>query len=251
MRSKNRYLLGLLLVLSSPGLLCAAPGQQEEAPWYEIELIIFANNDPTAQSDEFWPADPGQPSRLNTIAPATYQQLPDKSLQLSDAYSKLAKTNARIEPLLHMAWRQQVKPPETAKPLYLVLPSKKSGLPGQTELPRLEGRLKISIKRYLHVNIDMVLRDLTTPSSTAISMEDSVLTSLSPYPVYRMQMHRRMRSKELHYIDHPLMGVLITARRYKAEKSPPETKPSVTDETTPATTPRPNGKTAPGTAIKR
>ena len=24
-----------------------------------------------------------------------------------------------------------------------------------------------------------------------------------------MQMHRRMRSKELHYIDHPLVGLLI------------------------------------------
>ena len=35
-----------------------------------------------------------------------------------------------------------------------------------------------------------------------------------------MQAHRRMRSGELHYIDHPLMGVLLRIDRYRGSGEP-------------------------------
>ena len=133
-----------------------------------------------------------------------------------------------------MAWRQQVESPKRAQTLYLLLPTDEAeqtpGLPDQIELPKLEGSLKVSIKRYLHVDFDLVLRRLTTVSSAHMSMEGDTLTTLSPhYQAYRMQMHRRMRSNELHYLDHPQIGVIITAHRYEIiEPEPePETKPEI------------------------
>jgi hypothetical protein len=239
MKRKISLLLPLLL---TPSFLWANDEPPEEPPWYEFELIIYTHHGAAQSSDELWNSNPGQPSRLNTLPllyktvaereevitmlseaeveepfelPVAYQQLPDESLQLSEIYRKLTATNGRMEPLVHMAWRQQVEPPESAKTLYLVLPTDEAeqtpGLPNQSELPQLEGSIKISVKRYLHIDIDMVLRQLAPPTT-----DKGRLATLSPlYQTYRMQMHRRMRSKELHYLDHPIMGVLIIARRYE------------------------------------
>ncbi len=289
----------LLLFILMPTLLWANDEPPKEPPWYEFELIIYANHSAAKSGDEEWSSNPGLPSRLNTIPlfyktamereaeaetfemsqlpepqeqpvieivqessetgqeppltdsnqlndlpttshdqeegvsntfemPIAYQQLPDERLQLGEIYQKLTATNGQLEPLVHMAWRQQVEPPEHAKTLYLLLPTDEAeqtpGLPDQSELSQLEGRIKISIKRYLHVDFDLVLRRLTAPRTT----DEATLTALSPsYQAYRMQAHRRMRSKELHYIDHPLMGILIIARRYEIpepvnEPPPPE-----------------------------
>jgi hypothetical protein len=294
----------LLLLLLIPSLLLAEEEQPEAPPWYEFELIIYANHGAAKYGDELWGGDPGQPSRLNTIPllyktatereaearyfemsqlpgpdensieehslepseaiqqeppsdatqsdePATieeievveetpveelvpFQQLPDELLQLGESYSKLLETKGRLEPLVHMAWRQQIEPAEQAKTLYLILPTDEAeqtpGLPDQAELPQLEGSIKISVKRYLHVEFDMVLRQLT-PS---VATDTPALTTLSPhYQAYRMQVHRRMRSKDLHYIDHPQMGVLIIARRYEMPQPIEELEPLV-DSSEPA-----------------
>ncbi len=39
-------------------------------------------------------------------------------------------------------------------------------------------------------------------------------------PVFRLHQSRRMRSRELHYLDHPVLGMLVVARPF----TPPETK---------------------------
>ncbi len=280
MKIKVHRLLPFILM---PTLLWANDEPPEEPPWYEFEIIIYANHGAEKSSDELWSSNPGLPNRLNTLPllyktemerraeaealkigqrpesqeqlmiepaqaplptdtaqlndlpatpddpeesvsdtlemPVAYQQLPDDKLQLEEIHQKLTATRGRLEPLVHMAWRQQVEAPESAQSLYLQLPTDEAT---QSELPQLEGRIKISVKRYLHVDFDLVLRQLATPPTT----DEATLSALSPnYQAYRMQAHRRMRSKELHYIDHPLMGILIIARRYET--------PDVSDETTP------------------
>lgn len=254
MRLKNAYsLIGAFMLLFSPALLLA---ESEEPPWYEIELIIYANHNATAVDSELWPDDPGLPNRLNTVSldfnsvtgseaiqPVAYRQLPDDLLQLTDIYSKLAKRRGSIEPLLHLAWRQQVESRESAQSLYLVLPADQArvgaGLPDQIELPRLEGSIKVSVKRYLHIDFDMVTRRLITPSPTAMRNDFNALTPLSPYyQAYRTQTHRRMRSNELHYLDHPLIGALITARRFEPVEPTTEIEEPAVDEITPVTAPQ-------------
>jgi hypothetical protein len=60
--------------------------------------------------------------------------------------------------------------------------------------PQLKGLFHVHVSRYLHTNIE--LQYLTEQAS-------SIQETLS------LQQSRRMRSKELHYIDHPSIGVLI------------------------------------------
>jgi len=82
------------------------------------------------------------------------------------------------------------------------------------KLKQLEGTIKISIGRYLHVWTDLVYRRPT--NNPALIDNNSRYTDLN---TYRHQDHRRMRSKELHYIDNPNFGILIYALPVKPAPS--------------------------------
>lgn len=74
--------------------------------------------------------------------------------------------------------------------------------------------------------------DLNTDNSLGLSLGESTSDDYfsdfndiakQPYVVTRvatLQQRRRMRSTELHYIDHPLLGVLIQIERYDPENPP-------------------------------
>ena len=157
--------------------------------------------------------DAGREDDLGPVGAAgSYARLPTSDLKLDGAYWSLRGV-AGLKPLVHMAWRQPISGPGQTPPVYLA-----SG-PGAAEL---EGTLEVSVSRFLHVNLDLLLRR-TSPAGPsrppALVAADG--SGLPRYPVsspegyrYRMQAHRRMRSGEVHYIDHPLMGVLLRIDRY-------------------------------------
>jgi len=83
----------------------------------------------------------------------------------------------------------------------------------------MEGILTLSRHRYLHADVDLLLRrpDGVDPVSGTTARR-----------TYRLQAHRRMRSGELHFIDHPAMGVLIKVTPFglaqpTMDDEPPET----------------------------
>lgn len=60
--------------------------------------------------------------------------------------------------------------------------------------PQLKGLFHLHVSRYLHSNIELqYIPEQATSLSQTLSLQQS----------------RRMRSKEVHYIDHPRVGVLI------------------------------------------
>jgi len=108
------------------------------------------------------------------------------------------------------------------------------------EAGELEGLIQVILARYLHVKADIVFRPETPPPSLDESLpegfqplpanrftdtgtetpppaedspEDAALIAPVTTPravVYHLnQMRRRMRSRELHYLDHPVLGMLI------------------------------------------
>ncbi|WJW76760.1 CsiV family protein [Thiohalobacter sp. IOR34] len=94
---------------------------------------------------------------------------------------------------------------------------------------RLSGRLRISRERYLHVDADLVYREqIWEPLAEAAISADETLTQGLPeiLPLQpelrevRMQQSRRMRSGELHYLDHPRFGVLVRVTPYEPPEVP-------------------------------
>ncbi|UTT84439.1 peptidoglycan binding protein CsiV [Vibrio pelagius] len=102
-------------------------------------------------------------------------------------------------------------------------------------LYELDGKLQIYVQHYLYAETTL---DLKAPSVREVTLQEQQieldspvsggdsttqvgnLTEISPtvkveefLKSYRMDQKRRMRSTETHYLDHPLLGMIIQVRR--------------------------------------
>jgi len=228
-----------LLLLFTAAAAMAAGAPPATAPWYQFEIILFERIAPGAGATEAWPDDPGTPSRLDALPlrirppktggdpakPIPYATLPRSAWRLTGLEQRL-KRSRNYHPLLHLAWRQPVVDPKRAQRLYLELPQGQGSRVGVglTTQPKLEGTLSVGVKRYLHLRLDLLLRRLVMGDATGPG------AGLGPhYQPYRLQARRRLRSGELHYIDHPILGVLFLASKYQPPKPALEPAPPVSE----------------------
>ena len=102
----------------------------------------------------------------------------------------------------------------------------------------IEGTLSFSKSRYLHIQTDLWFTQFeeqdsvsdTHPMKIPSEHSDDLLRQYSDLvtienqrgqyfvaATHRMIQSRRMRSTELHYLDHPLFGVIVRVNRYEPE----------------------------------
>ena len=106
-------------------------------------------------------------------------------------------------------------------------------------LYELEGKITIALSRYLHLYTDLVLR---RPRQSIDPVLDSSIQSrtLATYSAdtrildnHSLREHRRMRSKNLHYLDNPEFGMLVLITPYQVpedfEEAPLETESTTTE----------------------
>ena len=106
-------------------------------------------------------------------------------------------------------------------------------------LYELEGKITIALSRYLHTYTDLVLRRprLTVDSKQRNIAQDRYLAAYSAdtriLNNHRLKEHRRMRSKNLHYLDNPEFALLILITPYVVpedfEEAPIEGQPSASE----------------------
>jgi hypothetical protein len=217
----------LLLLLACPALVGAA-----EARWFDLELLVFARAGPPS-GDEAWPEDPGLPDTA-AAAPSARGSAP---LRLTAAADRLRRQPG-YSVLLHTAWRQPTA--GRARAAWVQLTG--SGAAAAT----LDGVARLSVSRYLHLDLDLVLiRDLALPArvpetgtvaiplagpgSGAPSSPDGALTYVRQ--PFRLVDSRRMRSDEVHYIDHPAFGVLALVTAYQPPQPAAPEEPTATEGT--------------------
>lgn len=193
--------LFLLAILSlTAGAAFAADA--ETPSWYDVEVLVFKNNTPSGLDSEVWPVDPGQPDLTHVtelVPPAQtsplpggaqpFQQLDDTALTLRSAASRLAAAPG-YRPLLHLAWRQPVTAQADAPAVHV------ASATGAEAAPALDGLVRVSRNRFLHIDLDLLYR----PDGTATA--------------YRLQQSRRINSGEVHYFDHPAFGLLVKLTPY-------------------------------------
>ena len=97
--------------------------------------------------------------------------------------------------------------------------------PIDNTIPVLEGFVDISVGRYLHLNVDLLFhREITETLPPPEVLEDETETEFNTFQAtplieelpttitrvkaFHIQNRRRMRSTEIHYLDHPLIGVI-------------------------------------------
>lgn len=216
-------IVALLLPIVGVHAQQAATAPDEAPPRYQIELLAFER--PGEQTEEQWPMDPGLPDpslaagRLSEPLSGPVTLLPPEQASLQAAAYAL-RTN-QMPPLLHLVWQQPVESREQAKGWWL-------------EEERIGGLIKVSLGRYLHLDLDLLLTDPETGA------------------VYRIIDHRRMRSEQLNHLDHPKLGILVQITPLPQENSEPEAP--VSGETVPSgetanLTPEPAQTTGVGTRV--
>ena len=223
---------GLLISISNTAL-----AETEEAPLkqYDIEIIIFEDAHARYINSETWPQN--DESALTLEGETTTDQTtskvntkvaePDVKIEnikpaiLTKEYKRI-NNSSEYEVLLYSAWRQQGL--ESSKAFDVELPALKNSHTTKSE-NEISGTIKVILARYLHLYGDLEYhRPIVEEVTEAYNLQNDQVTQAqqdtqwssttsstneAAEATYQIEFRRRMRSKELHYIDHPLVGILV------------------------------------------
>ncbi len=183
-------------------------------------------------------------------------QLLDKDLQSMQGIRRALERSSLYNPLLHVAWRQPgfgkgearavlLRSPggEVAAPAasasqpgdgngdldllgLIPLGSTDTGMVSESDAAPVEpadayveGTVRMHRSRYLHVETDLLYyRPSLTPAAvrSAGQATNAAIEDQPPQTRFRLVTSRRMRSNELHYVDHPVFGMLVLVTPYQA-----------------------------------
>ena len=216
---------------------------------YAIEMVFFMHIDGEHITNESFPEnlklvssdqgleiDNNYPHSKIELTPPTHSQqrwraIPSSDFILNDVVSKL-KHSRDYKVLKHIAWIQPVVDhknaqsikiqggrnlgseyperlpayPQTSDSILAIVGNQNIDQPPPS-LHEIEGTVKVVITRYIHVYADLVLhieRFITQKLNEEVTIKNHLED-------YKIDLHRKMRSRELHYIDHPLMGIIVEA----------------------------------------
>lgn len=210
-------------------------------PDYKVEMIIFAQTNDQAFFSEHWPLQDGLKgsTSINEAKEQTgdFKLLANTEFTLGQA-EKLLSSSPRYEILSHIAWQQPGLAEDKAMDMAIsggkdyrdTYPERMESrwevndqgdiveVPGPRTLNELDGSVKLVLGRYLHIYTDLIFRKPVIVER--LDEETQELTETRTLFDIPIQSHRRMRSRELHYIDHPMAGILIEVTPLETEKEP-------------------------------
>ena len=198
----------IFLLLISINTAHAEEGIIKKLIEYDVEIIIFEDAHARYLSSEDWalypsitePAEDSTESRNDTsktrsnkINQAAFQDITPELL--STEYKRI-NHSSEYNVLFYGGWRQPGLATDTAFEIDI---EKLKNNHEISSVNTLTGTFKLILTRYLHIYGEMKYQRALTASENTGQKNDSIPISI----------HRKMRSKELHYIDHPLVGMLI------------------------------------------
>ena len=223
------FLVSLLLLALNHQVIADA---QDKTRYYDIEVLIFEDADNKYLNSEYWPAkadttdqSPAFQSRKTlqtesrTALPETvaFKNIPPSIL---NSEAKRIKRTRHYNLLFHGAWTQAGLDKKEAVAIDLQQISNHASVNSKSTL---KGTLKIVLARYLHFYADLeytradkrfrqskqTLYPTADKHETENKQQESFSDTQTLTEYYPVKSHRRMRSKTLHYIDHPLVGILV------------------------------------------
>jgi hypothetical protein len=163
-------------------IACLFVGAATAAPVataYDVEVLVFETLLPQLEGGEVFSRNGGA---APDIAGAVLADTVATEGTLANAATLLQREGAH-RVLLHQRWRQAAEEKSASKPVRL------RSADGQ-----LDGSLRFYLSRFLHVDVDVAMQD-----RAATVGENN----------YRLTEHRRIKTQELNYFDHPKLGVLL------------------------------------------
>lgn len=222
-RQHNLMITQLFLISS---LLITGAQTQAATLWYQVEMIVFKQNHSATTVKEPLPEnsilpDPSTAIPLNHTgnpgkrlgSSVAFKLLGRNQLSMKDYYNRLSASRV-YQPVAHIAWRQPVPYSRHGQKLQLRFGGLISGSTNDnsqgfpdnradikpvtvssnnSQLNEFSGTLAISRLRYLHFNVDLAYHPKRSANNKT----------------FRMREIRRMRSKVVHLLDHPMFGIIV------------------------------------------
>ncbi|NNG13715.1 MAG: hypothetical protein HKM22_00985, partial [Gammaproteobacteria bacterium] len=159
------------------------------------------------------------------IEPRAFQLLNPSNFAMNDLSQRLLKSR-QYRILSHVAWRQPTVELANSRAVHVhdelmqeedLVPASNRPLVEQTEITkRFDGTVTVSLSRYLHLKTDITYYNPEVYLAEQIAQQAIDAPNIEHFKLVES---RRMRSKEVHYIDHPYFGIiaLITPYQRKGE----------------------------------
>lgn len=235
-------------------LLLANNSFADDMRYYDVEIVIIENITDEQRNSENWPLQVNMTQAEKTVQlgqPALSEWLP-KDVDLKSSYKVLKPRNYQLTEqvkkisesktqrvIYHTAWRQPGLDKKQALPIYFkreIAPppvieeeSSESAQNSETDSNQepntspsiLEGILRVTLSRYLHLEAELTLKNkvpdiVKSDNPFSVLDNEEVRSEIQKQGVIHLkQKRRRIRSSELHYIDHPVLGILIYITRYE------------------------------------
>lgn len=230
-----RLKIAMVVFLSSITTLTYAISQTATTTdkWYRVEVLVIEAKDKSALLEE-WPLDPGKPLLANAISidsstTSAITPLNEKELTLGRAKKRLQQ-NYRL--IMHKGWRQTISDKATAQNIRLV--GGHNYAAGDVVDNEVDGLIKLSTGRYMNVDADLVFHKpmKLAPGNTielgAVAENQGTARFLevpsqnwhqdpeARLQTFRLKESSRLKADEIHYIDHPLYGIIIVVSPEKA-----------------------------------
>ena len=241
-------LLGRVLAIGAIAMVCNA--KDEPPREYRVELVLFeqlstSSEQFTEQSGEYedWPElENAVELSIEASQDGNFYHLPPTYMELTSTIARLNKSS-RYNVIAHIAWKQPGLDNAAAKSVRIhgginyetQFPERLNPLtntdeteavielePPDTTLEQVDGTVKIVLARYLHVYTNLIFRK---PVTTEYEYSDGQVLQSTILRDVKVRTHRRMRSRELHFLDHPLLGILVQITPIEVEATAAEVQP--------------------------
>ena len=168
-----------------------------------------------------------------------FKLLDSSRLQFTEQRKKLA-SHAAFTPVLHMAWQMPVESANIAKPIHLFAGENLELSSQSGNKWAIDGNFKVYLNRYLFIDSQLIVRkkilaeaievpvraaksNITKTETETKNGVEIIALKTEVVPVEDNQQvvikeilfdqNRRLRSEEIHYLDHPLVGIIVQIRK--------------------------------------
>lgn len=212
-----------------------------------LELVDLSQSDLANEDDGGWQDEAAPAHSSNEPGERALALLPAEELTLRSDVQRLNRNN-QYRVLFHGGWRQAFAE-NRQEPSILITGGEAFG-----DHYELEGSIHLSLRTYLHIDTNLWLTQFNTnfgqeretwpalPRRPNQAVDTDLLFRLNSSPtqwqaldpswdyqailaqphvvenIMLLKQSRRMRSGELHYLDHPKMGLLIKLIPYEPEE---------------------------------
>ena len=222
----------ILLLILSINIAQAEEGIAPKLIEYDVEVIILEDAHARYINSEYWHENPdldipvtetdagteiSEKNNNEKMKKGNFRTI--KPVILGQEYKRI-NNSSEYNVLFYGAWRQAGLDENNAFEIKIEDLDNTHKTKSENSIT---GQLKLVLSRYLHIYGELDYQRPVDPSSidnksnddtsgnnavTATTEENQgvIVKTENNYPI---NIHRRMRSKELHYIDHPLVGMLI------------------------------------------